>query len=74
MTQLGSKVSEAKSNITNQQTLVNNLSSKKESVSGVSLDEETTNMVLYQHAYSACAKIISVMDEMLDTIINDMKA
>jgi flagellar hook-associated protein 1 FlgK len=74
VTELGSKVNEAKSNITNQQTLVNNLSSKKESVSGVSLDEETTNMVLYQHAYSACAKIISVMDEMLDTIINNMKA
>jgi flagellar hook-associated protein 1 FlgK len=74
VTELGSKVNEAKSNITNQQTLVDNLSSKKESVSGVSLDEETTNIVLYQHAYSACAKVISVMDEMLDTIINNMKA
>lgn len=73
VTQLGSKASEAKSNVTNQQILVNNLESKKESLSGVSLDEETANMVVYQHAFSACARVISVVDEMLDTIINQMK-
>ena len=74
ITELGSRVSEAKSNISNQQTLVDNLTTKKESNSGVSLDEETANTVLYQHAFSACAQIISVMDEMLDTIIINMKA
>ena len=74
VTELGSQVSEAKSNISNQQTLVDNLTTKKESNSGVSVDEETANTVLYQHAFSACAKIISVIDEMLDTIINNMKA
>ena len=74
ITELGSQVSEAKSNIFNQQTLVDNLTNKKESNSGVSVDEETANTVLYQHAFSACAKIISVIDEMLDTVINNMKA
>jgi flagellar hook-associated protein 1 FlgK len=72
-TQLGSKVNEAQSNVANQQTLVNNLNLKKESVSGVSLDEETANMIVYQHAFSACARVINIVDEMLDTIINRMK-
>lgn len=70
VTDLGSQINEAKNEVTNQQTLVNQLNSKKESVSGVSLDEETANQVLYQHAYDASAKIISVIDQMLDTIIN----
>jgi flagellar hook-associated protein 1 FlgK len=74
VTQLGSKVSEAESNASNQKTLVDNLSSKRESLSGVSVDEETANLVVYQHAFSACARLISVVDEMLDTIINNMKA
>jgi flagellar hook-associated protein 1 FlgK len=73
VTQLGSKASEAKSNAASQKILVDNLSAKRESLSGVSLDEETANMVIYQHAFSACARVISVVDEMLDTIINRMK-
>jgi flagellar hook-associated protein 1 FlgK len=73
-TELGSQVNESDANVKSQRTLVDNLSTKKESISGVSLDEETANTVLYQHAYSACAQIISTLDEMLDTIINKMKA
>lgn len=70
VTALGSKVSATESDVTNQQTVVDNLISKRESTSGVSVDEETTNMILYQHAYDASAKVISVIDEMLDTVIN----
>ncbi len=73
VTQLGSKVNESESNVINQQTLVNNLNLKKDSISGVSLDEETANMVVYQHAFGACARIINIVDEMLDTVINRMK-
>jgi len=40
------------------------------SVSGVSTDEEATNIILYQRAYEASAKIISVTDEMMETLIN----
>ena len=39
------------------------------SVHGVSLDEEITNLSAYQHAYSANARMISVLDEMLETLI-----
>lgn len=42
----------------------------KDSISGVSLDEEMANMIRYQHAYSAAARIMTTMDEALDTIIN----
>lgn len=54
----------------NSQLLVNQISSRKETVSGVSLDEELVNMVKFQHAYNAAAKIINVMDELMDTLIN----
>ena len=40
------------------------------SVSGVSLDEEMINMVKYQHAYNGAARVITVMDELLDKLIN----
>ena len=40
------------------------------SVSGVSLDEEMTNIVKYQHAYSGAARVITAMDEVLDRLIN----
>lgn len=56
----------------NQQLLVSQLENNRQSVSGVSLDEEMVNMVRFQHAYSAAARLISTMDELLDIIINKM--
>ena len=45
---------------------------QRDSVSGVSLDEETTNILRFQRAYQANAKVISVLDTMLDAVINSM--
>ncbi|WP_077214813.1 flagellar hook-associated protein FlgK [Bacillus dakarensis] len=45
---------------------------RRESVSSVSLDEEMVNMIQYQHAYNAAARQITMVDEMLDRIINGM--
>jgi flagellar hook-associated protein 1 FlgK len=42
----------------------------RESVSGVNLDEEMTNMLRFQHAYSAAARMITAIDETLDVLIN----
>lgn len=42
----------------------------KEAQVGVSTDEEMVNLLSYQHAYEAAAKVMSAMDEMLDTLIN----
>lgn len=45
---------------------------RRKSVSAVSLDEEMTNMIQFQHAYNASARMITLQDEMLDKIINGM--
>jgi flagellar hook-associated protein 1 FlgK len=43
---------------------------RRDAVSGVSLDEELMQLVRYQAAYDAASRLVSVMDEMLDTLIN----
>lgn len=45
---------------------------QRQSVSAVSLDEEMTNLIQFQHAYNAAARNITAIDEMLDRIINNM--
>ncbi|WP_299094866.1 flagellar hook-associated protein FlgK [uncultured Metabacillus sp.] len=45
---------------------------RRQSVSAVSLDEEMTNMIQFQHAYNAAARMITMQDELLDRIINGM--
>ncbi|MEC1372259.1 flagellar hook-associated protein FlgK [Bacillus velezensis] len=45
---------------------------RRQSVSAVSLDEEMTNMIQFQHAYNAAARIITMQDEIFDKIINGM--
>jgi flagellar hook-associated protein 1 len=51
------------------QTMVNEISSIRDSISGVSLDEELTNLIKYQHAYAAAAKLVSTSDTMLNTLL-----
>lgn len=53
-------------------TLKSSVDQQRQSVSSVSLDEEMSNMIKFQHAYNASARNITVIDEMLDTIINRM--
>jgi flagellar hook-associated protein 1 len=50
-------------------TLASTLEEQKLSVSAVSLDEELTNLIMYQHSYQAAAKLISTADSMFDTIL-----
>jgi flagellar hook-associated protein 1 len=49
--------------------MVNELSNIRDSISAVSLDEEMTNLIKFQHAYAAAAKLIGVADEMLNTLL-----
>jgi flagellar hook-associated protein 1 FlgK len=48
------------------------LNNQRGAVSGVSLDEETTNLIRFQHAYAAAARVISVVDELTSVIMNIM--
>lgn len=50
------------------------LKNLRQSIMGVSLDEEMANMVQFQHAYNASARTINTMDQMLDVIINRLKS
>jgi flagellar hook-associated protein 1 FlgK len=54
-----------------QQIIVSGLSDRRNAASGVSLDEEMTNMIKFQHAYAAASRVLSAMDENLDRLINN---
>lgn len=69
---IGVRAKEASDLADNQQTLLNHIDENRQSLEGVSLDEETTNMLKYQHAYQAAARVITTMDEALNTVINNM--
>ncbi|MEK3643900.1 flagellar hook-associated protein FlgK [Aeribacillus sp. FSL M8-0235] len=56
----------------NSETLVSSVEQRRKSVSSVSLDEEMTNMIQFQHMYNAAARMITLQDEILDRIINGM--
>jgi flagellar hook-associated protein 1 FlgK len=50
--------------------LMNQLINKREGISGVSIDEEMTNLVKYQLGYNAAARLCNVADELIDTLLN----
>ncbi|MCF8067759.1 MAG: flagellar hook-associated protein FlgK [Desulfobacterales bacterium] len=51
------------------QVLVNKIQEQRDAISSVNLDEEMINLMKYQHAYSVAAKLITVADEMMGTLI-----
>jgi flagellar hook-associated protein 1 FlgK len=53
-----------------QYSILSNLESRRQSLSGVSVDEEMIEMIKYQHAYTAASRMITVIDESLDVLIN----
>lgn len=55
-----------------QSVMKSHLQQQRKSISDVSLDEEMTNVVRYGHSYNACSRVISAIDEELDTLINKM--
>jgi flagellar hook-associated protein 1 FlgK len=69
---LGVQTQEASRQTDNQKILVDQVETRRQSISGVSLDEEMSNMIRFQHAYNAAARTMTVMDEVLDRVINGM--
>lgn len=60
----------AKNFAENQKVMVTQLDNRRQAVSGVSIDEEMTNLIKYQHGFQASARMINAFDEMLDVIVN----
>ena len=69
---LGVKAADATRTKQNQQDIVDSIDMRRQSVSGVSLDEEMADLIRFQHAYNAAARNVTVVDEILDRVINHM--
>jgi flagellar hook-associated protein 1 len=70
VTKIGSDANEANTQQANAQALTDSIDNRRQSISGVSMDEEMTNLVKFQRAYQASARAMTTMDDMLDVLIN----
>jgi flagellar hook-associated protein FlgK len=68
--ELGVQSAVTQRNLGIQQVITTQVDAARESVAGVNLDEEMTNMLSYQHAYSAAGRLVTAIDETLDVLIN----
>lgn len=67
---IGNKTRETQVNSASQQTLLNETKSAQQQLSGVNLDEEAANLLRFQQAYQAAAKMIQVGSTLFETILN----
>ena len=68
--ELGVQSAVSQRNLGIQSVITGQVDAARESVAGVNLDEEMTNMLSFQHAYSAAGRLVTAIDEMLDVLIN----
>ncbi len=69
---LGVQSQSARQLLENQSVLTANLLTQREAVSGVNLDEEAAQLVKFQRAFQASARMVRVIDELLETLINSI--
>jgi flagellar hook-associated protein FlgK len=67
---LGVKAVSIERGLSFSETMVERLTQDRDTVSGVSLDEEMISLIKYQHAYTVASKLLSVSDEMLQTLVS----
>ncbi len=67
---IGLKAEGMNANVSQQESVINQLINRREEIVGVSLDEEMINLIKFQQAFAAAAKIITAADEMLTTVRN----
>lgn len=70
VTGFGTTVDSVRRLAANQTTLTQQVDTSREQLAGVSLDEETVNMLTAQRAYEAAARVMTTVDSVLDTLIN----
>jgi len=70
--QVGTDVSTSATNAQQSNLSLQQLTTQRDSISGVSLDEEMTNMTKFQQAYNAATRVFTVIDSMMNTIVNEM--
>lgn len=67
--QIGAEAHQTEQGVTQQDTVLKQLTNRRDAISGVSIDEEMTNLIKIQQAYDAAAKLITQVDEMMRTVI-----
>lgn len=70
LAETGEKVSSVKNSLETQTAIISQVTTQRESISGVSLDEEAINLLQYQKAFEAAARFLKVADEMTQTILS----
>ncbi|HHX01620.1 MAG TPA: flagellar hook-associated protein FlgK [Firmicutes bacterium] len=70
VSKIGVDALEGNSMVNNGDALINHLENMREAVSGVNLDEEMADMIRFQHAYAAAARMMTTMDQVLEIIVN----
>jgi flagellar hook-associated protein 1 len=68
--QIGSDVQSANNANTTATSVLSSISAQRQSVSGVSIDEEMSNLIKFQRGYQAAARALTTMDDILNTLIN----
>lgn len=71
--QVGANVDHHSNMLENQQAIGQQIDALRQSVSGVSVDEELTRVIQFQYGYQASARMIAIQDEMLDYLINRIR-
>lgn len=67
---VGTMGSGTNNQVANQQLLTGQIDNQRNQMTGVSSDEELSNMMKYQHAYNAASRVVSVVDDMIERVVN----
>jgi flagellar hook-associated protein 1 FlgK len=70
LAQVGSAAASASSDSTQQQTMLTQLTTQRDQLSGVSLDDEAANLTKYQRSYQAAAQVFSILNTLMASAIN----
>ena len=70
---VGTGTKQAELNSLAQNRVLDQATSRRESISGVNLDEEAANLLRYQQAYQAAAQVITVANSLFDTLLNAVR-
>ena len=69
---LGQSLAGLDAKLGDQEIVQKMLTSQRDSVSGVSMDEEMADLMRFQRSYQASARVVRVMDELLDGLVNGL--
>lgn len=72
VTGLGQTLSTTNDHVTNQTTIDTLVRNQRDSVSGVSMDEEMTDLIKFQRAFQASSRVVTIIDDLLDTVVNKL--